>query len=297
MTLCAIWTDGENVQMATDSRLVVGDYFVDTSVKVMAIPISILEPSSKGLHEQKPYVQRTYGMCAAGHVAPTMAVTDSLRVLLSSVWAVPGQADLSMDSLASIVASMLERIWYKCADGLGNDVFAQVAFVGYCPARKRQRAFLLITEAVYPAHVEVREVEPTPRGLYFGSGRRAAEALLEGRAELTPPEIVRAVANDPAVPSVGGRVQYGRMAGENFQVFSVIDYDVDHEARAITVGYYFAGVDLTGPGRPALPDGYHLLPRAVDPFAREPAELAQAGYAYQGHGDEAIRLIGPPDTD
>jgi hypothetical protein len=297
MTLCAIWTDGENVQMATDSRLMVGERFVDTSVKVMAIPISILEPSSRGLHEQKPYIHRTYGMCAAGDLAPTMAVKDSLRALMSSVWAVPGQADLSMDSLASIAAAMLQRIWYKCADGLGNDVFAQIAFVGYCPAQKRQRVFMLVTRPVYPAYVEVREVEPTAGGLYFGSGRPAAVALLEASPELTPPEVVRAVANDHEVQSVGGRVQYGRMDGENFKVASVIDYDIDHKARTITVGYYFAGVELTGPEQPALPHGFHLLPRAVDPFRREAAELAEAEYTYQGRGDEVIQLIGAPDPD
>jgi hypothetical protein len=218
---------------------------------------------------------------------------------MSSVWAVPGVADLSMDSLASIAASMLERIWLRCVGGLGNDTYAEVAFVGYCPVQRRQRVFTFVTRGrVWPAHVEVREVEPTARGFYFGSGRRAAEALAEARPELTPPEVVRAIANDPEIRTVGGRVQYGKVSGENFQVYSVIDYDVDPEAKALKVGYYLAGIDLRGEDPPALPAGFHLLPRAVDPFRREAAELAEAGYAYQGYGDEDIRLIGrPQDAD
>jgi hypothetical protein len=296
MTLCAVWTDGFNLQMSSDSRLMVADFYADTSVKVQTVPISILEPSSRGLHEQKAQVTRTYGMCAAGDVAPTMAIKDSLRVLMSSVWAVPGHADLSMDSLVSIVANMLERIWYKCADGLGNDTLADVAFVGYCPRQRRQRFFMLNTNAgAYPAHVEIREIDPTETGFYFGSGRPRAEALSGERPELSPAEVVRAIANNPEVRSVGGRVQYGRMDGENFRVCSVIDYDVDHEAKTLAVGYYLAGVELQGQDQPALPEGYHLLPPAVDPFRRQAEELAAAGYAYQGYGgEEGIQLIGGP---
>jgi hypothetical protein len=106
--------------------------------------------------------------------------------------------------------------------------------------------------------------------------------------------VVRAVANDDAVPTVGGRVQYGRVRGETFEVFAVIDYDVDHESRTATVGHYFAGVEGMGGDSPDLPDGFHLLPRTANLFRREWERLLKAGYAAQGRGGEVVQLIGRP---
>lgn len=295
MTLCSVWSYDGNLHVATDSRLMIGDDSVDTSVKIITFPIAILEPSSKGYGEGKIAFQRHYGLCAAGDLAPTSAMKESIRILLSSMWAVPGYSEVSMDSFAQIIASILKSAWYHSADRLGNDVSAMVAFVGHCPHADKQRLFLLETDASkHPAEIRVEEISPPAEPIYFGSGRQAAERLHEREADLTPPQIIRRISRGGDVRPVGGRVQFGKMIGKDFRVYAVYDHDVDDEAKTVTGGYFLAGLELMEPETLPLPDGFHLLPITADPFARERDELLRAGYSMTPRYSHFTQLLGKP---
>jgi hypothetical protein len=133
MTLCAAWFEDDDLHFASDSRLMIGPSPVDISIKITSFPFTILEPSSKGLHDGKVLLHRHMGLCAAGDVATTMPVKETLRTLLASLWIRPREADVSMESIAAAAASTLELLWYQSAAALGNDVGAAIALGGVCP--------------------------------------------------------------------------------------------------------------------------------------------------------------------
>jgi hypothetical protein len=294
MTLCAVWKDSNGLQLASDSRLGIGSTHVDTSVKVTTFPILVLEPSFEGWSDRKALLRQEIGLCAAGDVAPTMALKECLRTVMSSIWIVPGRGNISMESFAQLVSSMLRPLWYQAASQLGNDVAAQIGIAGFCPEQQRERAFMLRTDTTsFPATIHTTEIDLAVGPVFFGSGRREAETLLSADPLLSPPRVIKRVAEDPRVTSVGGRVQYGKVVGRDFQVFSVYDHEVNHQEKTFVGGYYLAGLELVEDSALPLPEGFLIIPTAVDPFQAEREELVKAGYQQIAKYSHFLALFGP----
>jgi hypothetical protein len=278
VTLCALWSYAGDLHIATDSRLTIGDQNVDTSVKIISFPITVRRPPG-GPSDETILPQRNFGLCAAGDLAPTSAMKESIRALMSTMSVAPSYAEVSMDSFASTIASLLKVAWFHSVERLGPEMRATVAFVGHCPQEDRQRLFLIKTVLTQDrAEVQVDELAPPNTPLYFGSGKDDAESMHATEPDLSPPQIIRRVSRSGRVPSVGGRVQFGRMMGTDFRVHAVLDHDCDDRARTYSCGFFFAGLELMEPDVLPLPDGYHLLPIVADPFARERKELENRGF-------------------
>lgn len=279
MTLIAVWKTADKIQIASDSRLTVGTDHVDTSIKVTSFPVRVLHPSSAGLDRDQVAWECDIGFCAAGDIAPTGAIKESLRALMDRLWIVPGIGELSMSLFANIVAEMLERLWYAAAGALGNDTSALVVIAGFCPQRMAERAFTMRTDAtVYPAKVVADEITDWSCAHFFGSGGRSARCVAKARPQLTPIEVIEAVVQRQLDPHVGGRVQFGKLEGNRFRVYAVLDLDVDIDERTFSSSYYVGGIELMNPEALLLPEGVQLLPRAIVPFEELRARLQSEGF-------------------
>lgn len=279
MTLIALWKTDGTIQLASDSRLTVGKEHVDTSIKVTSFPVRVLYPASAGLDRDEVAWEGEIGFCAAGDIAPTAAIKESLRALMDRLWIVPGVGELSMRVFAEMVAAMLQPLWFAAADALGNDTAATVILAGFCPQQKTQRAFALVTDITNPpASIRVEEITDWQQAHYYGSGAPAARAIANIRPLLTPVEVIEAISQRHLDAHVGGRVQYGKVDGQHFRVHAVLDIDVDSEARTFTSPYYIGTIELMNPSTLRLPEGIHLLPRAILPFEDLRQRLHSEGF-------------------
>jgi hypothetical protein len=292
VTVAAVWFNGGVPYLGSDSRLTVGLDHVDTSVKVTAFTMAFLEPSSAGWSSGRAFHRHSIGLCAAGSVAPTMAVKESLRALVERMWAVPGLADLSMETVAEVVAAILHPLWHKAVAALGADEQAVIAIGGWCPVKKRGRAFVLRTDGTtYPAKVVYKEVLPTDPPYYFGSGASEATRVSGDDPQLTPLQVIRRVIDEGRVGSVGGRVQAGVLEGTDFTICTIHDYTVDHRLREVRTGHFLGGLQLMNHEAMPLPDGISILPKSLLPFEQDISAFHSQGYTLMEEGQKVIVLF------
>src|SRR5690606_36494728 len=150
---------------------------------------------------------------AAGDVATTLPVRESIRAAMSWLWVNPSLCpELSMQRFAEVTAEILLRLWRTRSEMTIDPVRVTIGLVGWCPRQSRGRAFLLEPQVKDgKTVVAVNEVETSYGPLFFGSGSDAARRVLADEPSLSPPQVIRRVARLSLDPMVGGRVQYGRL--------------------------------------------------------------------------------------
>jgi hypothetical protein len=282
MTLCAVWFDAGIPYLASDSRILLGSHatanFLDISVKITTIPVTVLEPSSQGYENGKALFEFTLGLAAAGTVATTAAVKESLRALLRSLWVVPGVGEISMAEIAALTAAVLTPLAHRTRDE-SKATATTLALVGYCAEQNRGRAFVVRSDPLGYEDAIVQEIDPDEGPYFFGEGDKSAKEILEFNGTLTAPEVIRAVVDKGEDKSVGGRVQLGRLKEKDFQVQLVYDVVVDHESRKYTPGYFLAGLEVFESTKLKLPVGMEVLPSASFPFRAYEDTLRRSGYS------------------
>lgn len=301
MTLCCVWFSADNWQLASDSRLSVTDELtVDISVKVTSFRVRIPMPSSAGLDGIDMLVDQEVGFMAAGDVATTLPVRESLRAAMARMWINPSLiTELSMRRIAEVSAEVLLRLWRRRSEMDVSRVFATVCIVGWCPQQKCGRAFLLEPHvAGGTTKVVLRELQQTDGVVYFGSGAKVARHVAADKSQLTPPQVIRQVVGRQLDPTVGGRVQYGKLVSKDFEVYAVYDFTIDDEQKVLVSGYFIGGVELLAESDQLhLPDGYTLLPgRVVTPFLAEEQEALAQGFMPVTGGARSATLIGKPPS-
>lgn len=201
---------------------------------------------------------------------------------MSWLWVNPSLGpELSMATIADISAEILLRLWRRRSEMDMAPVLATVCILGWCPALKKGRAFLLTPEVEgAETNVAVQEVGALDGPQYFGSGAQAARKMSAGLPHLTPCQVIRRVTKEQIGPHVGGRVQYGRLADADFRVYAVYDFDVDEDKKVLTTGYFIGGIEFLADEKIfQLPEGYMLLPNhVVTPFLNEQDEYVNQGY-------------------
>jgi len=292
VTLIALWKTDDKIQIASDSRLTVGDSVVDTSIKVSSFTARVLYPSLSGMDGERFSWVSEIGFCAAGDIAPSSAIKETLRACMDRIWITPGVGEASMHLFADIVRQLLERLWYDAVAALGNSIKVTLIMAGICPSTNMQRAFVLESDATAaPARIVVSEVTEWEGPLYFGSGAQCARYVTAMRPALSPVEIIEAVCQRQLDPHVGGRVQYGSVQQSGFQTSAVVDIDIDVNERTYTMPYQLGSIELMNPESLALPEGVSLLPRLSAPFERLQAQLHHEGFDAVGARPAGVTLI------
>lgn len=283
MTLCCVWHSSDGWQLASDSRLTLSrDLTVDISVKVTSFRVRIPTASAAGLRGGSMRVDQEVGLAASGDLATTYPTRESLRAVMSWLWVNPSVPhELSMLQFTNAAGDVLLRLWTKRSEMEVEEIRATVAIVGWCPKERRGRAFLMTPEiSGDTARMSVRELQAGEPPCYYGSGATEARRTSEERPSLTPPQVIRQVSRSQQVPSVGGRVQYGKLVEKDFCVCTVFDFDLDEHDKTLRGGYFIGGVELMADDQKLrLPEGYTLLPNyGVAPFQEEYDEAVRRGF-------------------
>jgi hypothetical protein len=282
MTLCVVRRRKQQVQIATDSRLNLGEGgSADIGVKLMALPLRLYEPRMEGDNTvPEPEYSRTLGLATVGSVSTTYIAKQLLETVLSSLQFVPGVTDISMRGIAEVCARVLRNVSRNVCKALAERGEGQLVLVGRCLATEQARVFILTVDSTgYPLDVVITEFTEEDEPRFLGSGAHAAERA-SSRHSAFPFHVVREVIRDPAVKSVGGNVQFGVLDADDsdFRIRGVCDYRVDHDRRELYVGFYLGGLEILGEDALLDTTNFSLMTPFLDPARQEINRLFDQRY-------------------
>ncbi|MGD0265296.1 MAG: hypothetical protein ABSD47_10175 [Candidatus Methylomirabilota bacterium] len=281
MTLCVVWRPkGGVIQVAADSRVSFGSDAADVAVKVTALPMRLYHATPHGSDELRLAYERILGLAVVGSLPTTYIAKELLQGVLGSLQFAEGIADISMNGVARVVATVFRSVSRDVCRAIFERGRGQLILVGHCLEHRTGRAFLLSVETTSgKVDVEISELLTSNNYAFFGSGASAATALHAANPDSPGYRIVRAVCDDPAVPSVGGNIQFGILDSEDFRVMGIRDYRVNSHLKEIYTAFYMAGVELYG-GQNLLGDsGFAVRSAFLNAFEADILSLMNQGYA------------------
>lgn len=240
MTLCIVWREAGNIKFASDSRLTFGQIGTsDCGIKVVRIPFNIYGPDEGDV---APLIlSGDLGMAFAGNAVGALMVKEALAEVLFRMQAVPSFHDYGMEGIADFVFRAYKVISKDLCATILDQGRTCIVFAGYCAIQKRLRAFRIETDQQNVCHK--REIL-TSDGQHEAFGNGATPQLtasIAGQGERHIVQALQGAIDDPAIPGVGGNVQYGRFKGSNFQTLGVARMSDDG------VHYWRGSLDLNGP--------------------------------------------------
>lgn len=143
-----------------------------------------------------------------------------------------------------------------------------------------QARVFLLTVVAPPTGVDVtvEEILTEDGTAFFGSGASEAERHSHQSGQVAPFHVVKAIADDPHVPSVGGNIQFGVLDSEDFRITGIRDYKVNEELREVYVGFYLGGLEILGGSSLFGNSGFAFNKPFLIPFEREIHGLLDRGY-------------------
>jgi hypothetical protein len=187
--------------------------------------------------------------------------------------------DPSMRSIAATVAKIFRSVTAHFTTALFEDGQFLFAMGGHCPVKNRIRVFhFTATPVEGRIDVQVREILNNPGMFVFGSGRASVELRLS--AGMQPLLALKETIEDSDEPSVGGFVQYGMFdpLRQEFRLYSVHDYVIDHHDRVIWTGPTFRGLPLYGASPPGHEMALVVAQTVILPFQNQIDQYLDDGY-------------------
>jgi hypothetical protein len=187
------------------------------------MPYNIYGPNKDG--EKAPLLQcGDIAITFAGHSVLPLMIKEALAEILFKVQAVPGWSDYDMEALSKLIFHAFDIIARDVDFKTYGAIDVGIIFGGWCEKARKHRIYKMeMTGAKVPSLSEILlhpgEIE------VMGSGKGEAERLLMNQP-LNPHTIVgtlKAVIENPAVPTVGGNIQYGDLDGNKFRPHGVLE--------------------------------------------------------------------------
>ena len=257
MTLCVAWRDScGNVHLASDSRITMGQSTEDVAVKLTRLRCEIFPPSSALTAGEASY-SLELGITFSGSHFNAYVIKESLVEVLSRLQYIPGVTPVSMDRIAKIAYCAYESLSRKVCGipSLGERGICSFFITGYCPDQKKNRAYKFSTTP--KNQYSFSEVLLSPGDVeMLGSGEAAGKASIS--YPHNPVLALLEVIDDPAVPTVGGALQYARHVGAGLEVYAAWQLTSD-------VHYLRGGLDINELIRSRAHDDLFIAPLMFDP--------------------------------
>ena len=188
-------------------------------------------------------------------------------------------ANISMAGIADVCARVLRSVSKEVCAALFEGGRGQLVLMGRCLVTDRARVFLLTVVApLTGVDVTVEEILIQDGTAFFGSGASEAERHSHQSGQVAPFHIVKAIADDPQVPSVGGNIQFGVLDSVDFRITDIRDYKINEELREIYVGFYLGGLEILGGSSLFGNSGFAFNKPFLTPFESEVHGLLDRGY-------------------
>ena len=216
--------------------------YADVGIKVLSLPLTILDPVDGPVTGPRTVHRTTeLGICFAGSAVNSLTVKDSVIEVAKRLQFAPGYTDTSMNGVASFVFTAYRIISKEvCATALGSNGRAAILVGGRCSETGEVRVFHMTTNNANEHSME--EVLVHSDHFFIGAGGKSAEEELpQHPTDSDYLSVLKSVIDDPAQPTIGGHLQYGRFEQDRFIVYGVVELGT---AAGEGVHYWRGALDL-----------------------------------------------------
>lgn len=227
MTLCIAEKAGQTITFAADSRIGLGDEgHVDIGVKILRVPVVVRSPSNESGNSSELY-NHTLGLGIVGSALNSYLVKETVCEILQNLQFAGFDPNFSFDNLARYVKNVFEEFSNELCSHMMNRGKAQLVLGGYCPAHEKIRVFFFDLDTDLsrekPLFATMTEILADSGIEFYGSGKTKAKELY-AKGTTASFEVLKAVIDDPSVPSVGGAIQAGIFIDKDFKIKVIEDY-------------------------------------------------------------------------
>jgi len=268
---------GNHISLSSDSRISFGAAgYIDYGIKVFSVPVKIHSPTSVETDATDLVYSNKLGLAITGSAINAYTVKESVYEMLQHLQYVPGHTDVSLDGIASLIFKVFRKSTMDLGGIMRENGISELIVSGFCPGQRKLRVFYffcdIFNNPIQPGYEEIL-VDSGMR--FFGSGKVEAQRVFNATPQLSPLHIVRQVIRDARVPTVGGGMQYGEFAGNNFEVFGIEDYMLNPDGSFKEYLYTLRGLNLYREEFEADSGDFHVAYKFKQPFEREINETWQ----------------------
>jgi hypothetical protein len=282
MTLCIAWKSGQEVYLASDSRLTSnGSLVTNDANKIFRIKVEIYGPIPENTpNAEEPIVfQSSFGLCFAGSYINGSVLADTIEEVLTNIQAVP-YSDYSIDNLSDIAFVVYKKVSIQLMNIHRQDGLSEVLFGGYCPINQNLQFYKFSPkfEEGEKLDFEKKEVEITEQATFIGDSKakQQANSLLSKLGKnYTHFHLLREIIKDDSIATVGGNIQAGLFRPHSFKTYGIAEYSTyedEYGLLQVKNSYTFRGISLDLDDE-ELSKGYlHINKTIFNPFESERQE-------------------------
>ena len=271
MTLVIVQKTPKSISFSSDSRITFGPgIYYDAGIKIFPVPLKIYSPTAVETGVTTLLHEGILGMAVAGSTINTFTIKDSICEILQHLQVIPGHTDLSLENVAALVLKVFKKTTLDLSAVLRKGALGLLILGGWCPVDQRIKLFKFWSEVVYGLlESRFEEILTTDGVACFGSGEQEANHAYLGNPHQHPLRVIRDIIRSQADPTVGGALQYGDFAGQDFRVAGIYDYEVDQEGHFANYRQTLRGIDLYKDDFERDTTGFHIEYTFVNPFQGE----------------------------
>lgn len=236
MTLCLAWKQGNEVFIASDSRLSNYNGIVsDDASKIFKIEVKIYGPmpANQKNATEPLLIQTTYGMCFSGSYLNGSTIADTIEEVLSNIQGSPERSDFSIEALIDIAFSIYKQVSNQLMAIHNQFGLSTVLIGGYCPLNSEFGLFRFKASQANPNEPIVFEnlkINLEEEGIYYIGDQTAIERSIELSKNLeenyTYFHVLREIIRDNNFRSVGGNIQAAKFHPTSFETFGIAEHSV-----------------------------------------------------------------------
>lgn len=219
------------VSLTSDSRFSLStNVEFDFGIKIFSIPVRVFSPRDSDNGAINLEHEFRVGMGIVGNTTNAFTVKEAICEILQNLQFIPGVTDISIQSIANLVGLVYEKVSKSLTYAIRDDGVCELVLTGYCPVEKNIRVFNFHQINVGGEFQYTYKEILLGDGIeFYGLGKDAAKDFHFKEPSKSVFHIVKNVIDDPSTPSVGGSIQYGEFRENDFEIFGVMDYDLNED--------------------------------------------------------------------
>ncbi|WP_353100798.1 hypothetical protein [Myroides odoratus] len=271
MTLVIAHKVNNHISLSSDSRISFGTAgHIDYGIKVFSVPVKIYSPTITETNITNLDYDYKLGLAVVGSAINAYTVKESVYEILQNLQYIPSQTDPSMEGIAKLVFKVFKKTTLDFGNIIQQNGICELILAGYCPIQKKVRIFKFSCDiSKYPIEPFYEEILLNNTMEFFGSGRTVANNIYINNTALYPLHIIRQVIKNENVSSVGGGLQYGEFANNNFKIYGVEDYELNTDGTFKNYLYTLRGINLYKDDFQGEEDEFHIAYTFKRPFEEE----------------------------
>jgi len=260
MTLIAIKRDKETVSFASDSRISFGeDGYFDKGIKIFSVPLKIrgLPKTKEEIRNHVYEYEYDYGLAVVGSSTNAYTIKDSIVEILPNIQYLTNLSNFSIYAIGDLVLDVYRKVSHDLTAIMREKGHCEIILGGYCIFSKKIK-ILRFYHIRNENNIEYQFEEILSQNgmIFFGSGKTLAKEILSKNPSFSSLQIIKKVIISKNEKTVGGPLQYGFFAKNNFQVTGVWEKYIDHAGNSVKVLKYRRGFIVKDDLKKALKPPY-----------------------------------------